>query len=97
GLPVGRLRTPLPRLRALLNATAIGILVFLFFDVVKQAWEPIDKALGDKPHHIGTALRYGAVMAVGLGVSLVGLTHFDRWAARRSAKGPGTAAAVEIT
>lgn len=88
GLPIGRLRTPLPRLRALLNATAIGILLFLFFDVLKQAWEPISAALSDKPHHVASALGNGAVLVTGLGVALVGLTHFDRWAARRTARGP---------
>ena len=29
GLPIGRLRAPMPRVRAGLNAVAIGILVFL--------------------------------------------------------------------
>jgi zinc transporter, ZIP family len=96
GLPVGRLRNPMPRLRAMLNATAIGILLFLFFDVLKQAWEPIDTALSDKPHHIASALGNGAVLAAGLVLALVGLTHFDRWAARQAKRGPGTASATEI-
>ena len=29
GLPVGRLRAPMPNIRALLSATATGILIFL--------------------------------------------------------------------
>jgi ZIP family zinc transporter len=29
-----------------LNATAIGILVFLVWDVLAHAWEPVDAALG---------------------------------------------------
>jgi ZIP family zinc transporter len=98
GLPLGRLRMPLPRLRALLNATAIGILLFLFFDVLKHAWDPIDGALSAKPeHHIGTALQYGAIMTVGFGLALCGLTRFDRWVAKRSAHGPGAAAAAELS
>src|SRR5689334_12461205 len=88
GLPLGRLRTPLPRLRALLNAVAIGILLFLFFDVVEHAWAPIDSALGEDPHRVGTAVQYGAIMAVGLGGALCGLTRFDRWVAKRAANGP---------
>ena len=46
GLPVGRLRRPAPTLRALLNAVAVGVLLFLVWDVLSAAWEPIDAALG---------------------------------------------------
>src|SRR5664279_6561572 len=46
GLPMGRLRRPAPALRAMLNAIAVGILLFLVWDVLSAAWEPIDAALG---------------------------------------------------
>jgi ZIP family zinc transporter len=81
GLPVGRLRNPAPRLRALLNAGAVGILVFLLWDVLAHAWEPIDGALGD--HRYGAAAGNGVVMAAGLGAGLLGLVYFDRWVAHR--------------
>jgi ZIP family zinc transporter len=81
GLPVGRLRNPAPRLRALLNAGAIGILVFLLWDVLAHAWEPIDGALGE--HHYGAAAGNGVVLAGGLGAGLLGLVYFDQWVARR--------------
>ena len=96
GLPLGRLRAPLPRLRALLNAVAIGILLFLLFDVLSHAWEPVDSALSDKPHRIGDALGYGLLMAACLGVAFLGLTRFDRWVAKRAARGPGAAAVTEL-
>ncbi|NUP50029.1 MAG: ZIP family metal transporter [Catenulispora sp.] len=96
GLPLGRLRSPLPRLRALLNAVAIGILLFLLFDVLSHAWEPVDSALSDKPHHVGSAIGYGLLLAAGLGVALCGLTRFDRWVAKRASRGPGAAAAAEL-
>src|SRR4051812_39766032 len=96
GLPLGRLRSPLPRLRALLNAVAIGILLFLLFDVLSHAWEPVDSALSEEPHHVGSAIGYGLLMAVGLGVALCGLTRFDRWAAKRASRGPGAASAAEL-
>ncbi|MEU6746742.1 hypothetical protein ABZ914_11025 [Spirillospora sp. NPDC046719] len=96
GLPVGRMRDPRPRTRALLGAVAIGILLFLMVDVLSHAWEPIDGALGD--HHIGAAAGYGALLAAGLAVSLAGLTHFDRWISARASgrvpetrEGPGAA------
>jgi len=107
GLPLGRLRNPAPKLRAGLNAVAIGILLFLVWDVLTHAWEPTDAALGD--HHWGTALSGGLVLAAGLAAGLMGLIYYDRWtAARRAAaaeaaahdaaqsKGPGTAAAAEL-
>ena len=36
GLPLGRLRSPAPTLRALLNATTIGVLLFLVWDAFRQ-------------------------------------------------------------
>ena len=45
GLPIGRLRRPRPNLRLMLNAIAVGVLLFLVWDVLSAAWEPIDAAL----------------------------------------------------
>jgi ZIP family zinc transporter len=100
GLPIGRLRSPLPKVRALLNAAATGILIFLLWDVLTHAWEPIDTALGH--HHYGAATGNGAVFALCFGIGLVGLVHFDRMIARRTApaasrpSGPGAASATEL-
>jgi ZIP family zinc transporter len=98
GLPLGRLRAEMPRLKALLNATATGILVFLLWDVLAHAWEPIDTGLGHD--QIGEALGNGAVLAVAVGLGLLGLVYFDQATARRPgasrAHGPGTAAAAEL-
>ena len=96
GLPLGRLRAPLPRLRAILNAVAIGILLFLLFDVLNHAWDPIDTALSGKQHHIGSAVGYGLLMAAGIGIAFLGLTRFDRWVAKHAVRGPGAAAAAEL-
>jgi zinc transporter, ZIP family len=85
GLPIGRLRSPMPKIRALLNATAIGILVFLLWDILAHAWEPIDSALAH--HGYGSAAGNGVVFAVCFGVGLAGLVYFDRWMARRRAAG----------
>jgi ZIP family zinc transporter len=83
GLPIGRLRSPAPRLRAALNALAIGILLFLVWDVLSHAWDPTDQALGAK--HWGKAVGGGAVLFAGLGAGLCGLVSYDRWNARRLA------------
>ena len=45
GLPLGRLRRPVPGLRHMLNAIAIGILLFLLWDVLATAFDPVDVAL----------------------------------------------------
>ncbi|MGW2646958.1 ZIP family metal transporter [Streptomyces sp. NPDC001393] len=99
GLPLGRLRTPTPRLKAGLNAVAIGILVFLVWDVLTHAWEPIDEALS--AHHWATVASGGLVLAAGLAAGLAGLVYYDAWTARRRAAaarpaGPGAAAATEL-
>jgi len=81
GLPVGRLRNPAPRFRALLNAVAIGILVFLLFDVLAHANEPVETALSDAGDGVGSWWRFtglAAVFAAGFAIGLVGLVYFDR-------------------
>ncbi|NJC73881.1 ZIP family metal transporter [Planosporangium thailandense] len=84
GLPVGRLRADAPRLRALLNAAAIGILLFLLWDVLTHAWEPIDDALAKGAY--APAVRNGLVLALGLTAGLAGLVYFDRWIGRRRSR-----------
>ena len=84
GLPLGRVRTEMPRAKAFLNALAIGILIFLLWDVLTAAWEPTDEALGS--HHYATAVTYGGVMLVCVGAGLIGLVYFDRWMKHRAAR-----------
>ncbi len=83
GLPVGRLRQPALALKAGLNGVAIGVLVFLVWDILTHAWEPTDSALAE--HRWGAAASSGAVLAVGLVAGMVGLVYYDKaMAARRS-------------
>ena len=42
GLPLGRVRKVKPGTRQFLNALAIGILIFLIWDVLVHAFEPVD-------------------------------------------------------
>lgn len=99
GLPIGRLRSPAPTLRAMLNAVAIGILVFLLWDVLTHAWDPIDSALS--AHRYGSAVGNGSVFFACFGVGLVSLVYFERMIARRARRprafGPGAASADELT
>lgn len=102
GLPVGRLRHPALRLKAFLSAVATGILVFLLWDVLGAASEPVEAALsaaaaqgGSWPYFIGLAALFAGCLAVGL----LSLVYWDRWLAQRRAAamlGPGSASAAEF-
>ena len=95
GLPLGRMRAPMPRLKAFLNALAIGILIFLLWDVLTNAWAPAAEALG--AHSWRSAFADGLTMLGCLGIGLMSLVYFDRWMKRRAAvmrpEGPGAAVA----
>jgi ZIP family zinc transporter len=102
GMPLGRLSRPMPSLRVVLNAVAVGVLLFLLWDVLTEAWEPIDEALtpGDEHgRHLGQAVGYGALFAAGIAVGLLGLVAYDRWMARAARNtgrgGPGAMAVTE--
>ena len=85
GLPIGRLQARGAGLRALLNAVTIGVLLFLLWDVLAHAVEPVDGALT-----AATAGRswwpftgLAALLFVGIAAGLFGLVVYDRWIARR--------------
>src|SRR4051812_35874015 len=104
GMPLGRMRSPLPRLRQLLNATAIGILLFLLWDVLSGAFEPIDSALSsfhEGDGGLGRAAGYSALFFGGLAVGLMSLMYYERHLARVSARpatkfGPGSMTVGEL-
>jgi zinc transporter, ZIP family len=88
GLPIGRMRRPALGMRTMLNGVAIGILLFLVWDVLSGAWEPIDAALGrihDGDGGIGTAVGYGLLFAAGLGIGLLSLVSYEVWMKRSMA------------
>ncbi len=98
GLPLGRLPAAMPRLKAGLNALATGILLFLLWDVLSHAWDPVDDALGHR--EIGAAVVNGLVLATTLGVGLLGLVWVDRYTARHRGApvgGPGAATVHELS
>jgi len=100
GLPVGRLRRPMPALRQFLNAVAIGILLFLVWDVLSHAYQPVDSALSNLHAHkggMGPVLGYGALFFAGTGAGLVGLVYYERFLARRPPRvGVGAMAAGQL-
>src|SRR4051794_6434421 len=90
GLPVGRLRSPAQNLKAALNGIAIGVLIFLLWDILAHAWEPTDAALAE--HDWSAAAVTGGVLALGLVVGMMALVRFDRGLAARRGRSasPGT-------
>jgi ZIP family zinc transporter len=100
-----------PSVRTLLNSLAIGILIFLVWDVLSAAIGDgggIDARLealtGPGPHHGSWAafVGYVALLAAGLGVGLLSLVYYDRLLPRRrpvggASVGPGAAAVEEFT
>ena len=103
GLPVGRLRSPRPGLRQLLNAVAIGILLFLLWDVLAHAFEPPATALGklhDGSGGVAPVLGYGILFFLGIGAGLLSLMYYERWLEGRGrprAFGPGALSPGELT
>jgi ZIP family zinc transporter len=105
GLPLGRLRNTAPALRLFLNGVAVGILVFLVWDVLSAAWEPIDVALGsvhEGDGGLGTAFGYGLIAATGVSVGLLSLVAYELWMGRQALPsstrphGPGAMTAGEL-
>ena len=99
-MPLGRMRRPSAALRVMLNAVAVGILLFLVWDVLSAAWEPIDEALAGH-HETGAGWAAPSATALlfagGLTVGLLGLSAYERWMgravrrSRRSRARPGRA------
>src|SRR5260370_4157322 len=103
GLPLGRVRAPRRGLRQFLNALAIGVLLFLIWDVLVHAYEPLDAALG-RLHGgtagIGPVLGYGALFLLGISAGLLSLVYYERWLTghrRPKSFGPGAMASGELT
>lgn len=107
GLPFGRVQNPSVGVRVFLNGTAIGILLFLLWDVLVHAVEPVQTALVaaaiDRTGSWGRFAELATTVAVGITLGLMSLVYYERWLAngrtpRRAPRfGPGAAAAGELT
>ena len=100
GLPVGRTVRPMPAVKAFLNAVAVGILLFLVWDVLSAGWAPVDSALTglhDKTGGFAPVFGYGLLFVAGIAVSLLGLVAYDGYLRRTAQRsgGPGAMAVAE--
>jgi ZIP family zinc transporter len=86
--------------RAGLSALATGILVFLFWDVMTHAVDPIDSAL--HAHQWGEFSKLAVLGVAGFVAGLMILVYYDAWMKRRAERrssllvGPGAAAVDEF-
>lgn len=78
GLPVARLSNPPRSLQAFLNSIATGVLVFLLYDIIAEASEPIEGALTSaQSGDAGNFILLLVVFALGLGIGMLSLVLFE--------------------
>jgi zinc transporter, ZIP family len=98
GLPVARLRNVPPNVRSMLAAVATGILIFLLWDVLTNAVDPIEAALTSGRD--GRFLWLATLLAAGFAAGLLSLVYYDAWMKARRRKafllGPGAASPAEL-
>src|ERR687888_96393 len=97
GLPIGRMQSVSASVKAFLAATATGVLIFLLWDVLSGAVDPVETALEDG--RSGRFAWLAFVLAAGFGVGLLSLVYYDSWMKRRRRKaflGPGAASTAEF-
>src|SRR5438067_13499127 len=95
GLPVGRMHWLDAQLKCFLSSVATGILLFLLWDVLSAAVDPVETALKD-----GRGGRFAwlaTLLAVGFAVGLLSLVAYDGWMKRRRRKAFVSAGAAAAT
>ena len=97
GLPLGRMQNVSAATKAFLAATATGVLIFLFWDVLSHAVGPVETAL-----EAGRAGRFAwlaFLLTAGFFTGLMSLVYYDLWMKRRRRRaflGPGAASTAEF-
>src|SRR6476661_7331824 len=79
GLPVARLRGLPKVVQGFLNAFATGILVFLLWDILSHAGEPVSVAMATaRKGDSGPFAILTIIFAIGIAAGLLGLVYFNR-------------------
>ena len=116
GLPVGRLRSPrhsraTAALRVYLTSASVGVLVFILWDLLAQAWQIITASLNPPGGGLLRPAELAILLVVGLGAGLLSLARYERWLTRERVTpqplvtrtlgamlgGPGAMAATELS
>ena len=97
GLPIGRMQNVKAATKAFLAATATGILIFLLWDVLTQAVDPVKTALAHGRD--GRFFWLAFLLGGGFSLGLMSLVYYDLWMKRRRRRaflGPGAASTAEF-
>ncbi len=97
GLPMGRMHGLSPQVKSFFTAIATGILLFLFWDVLSEAIDPVESAL--HAHAWGRFSGVTSIALAGFVVGLMSLVYYDTWIKarqRRAMLGPGAASVAEF-
>src|SRR5919205_3746907 len=97
GLPIGRMQSVSASVKAFLAATATGVLIFLLWDILSGAVEPVETALKDGRD--GRFVWLAFLLTAGFSVGLLTLVYYDAWMKRRRRRaflGPGAASTAEF-
>ena len=97
GLPIGRMQNVKAGTKAFLASTATGILIFLLWDVLSEAVEPIEDALTSGRD--GRFAWLSFLLLAGFFTGLMSLVYYDLWMKRRRRRaflGPGAASTAEF-
>jgi ZIP family zinc transporter len=97
GLPIGRMQYVSAATKAFLAATATGILIFLFWDVMSGAVGPVEEALEEG--RSGRFAWLAFLLTAGFFAGLMTLVYYDVWMKRRRRRaflGPGAASTAEF-
>jgi ZIP family zinc transporter len=89
GLPLAFLKNIPPSLKIFLCMLATGVLIFLLYDVIQKASEPINAAIEQvRTYHTGIGIFYLDVflLVLGIGIGSVGLVYFNSFVFGRKRK-----------
>src|SRR5579859_2791307 len=81
GLPIGRLQLLDRRMRVATAMFAVGVLAFIFVDVLSNGLEIVNRALDQAKNHHGSAayvVWLVVLLAVGFGAGSAGLAVLER-------------------
>lgn len=91
GLPIARWGRPGPRLMSFLTSGSVGVLLFIFYDVIRNASQTVEAQLSRSS---AAGAGFGLLLAAGLAIGLFTLVLFERVTRRRPLpSGPGALAA----
>src|ERR671932_701132 len=95
GLPIGRMRGLDAWLKCFLSSTATGILLFLLWDVLSGAVEPVEDAL--TAGRDGRFAWLATLLTAGFAIGLLSLVAYDAWMKVRRRKAFVSAGAAAAT